>query len=155
MTIRLKEISTDDLSSRPSPLAKKKDWLDLLLREHLGRGIQPSCSFFPAYLILHLLITLTFLVGLKYVTSKQILEVSYESYRRRFAIASTMAKGSSGPHPVDSLSHGIKSLSLDTHSQIWLVSWDTEVLIIESDPKEEVVCKVGCFWDCVLDTIKS
>ncbi|KAL9710865.1 AAA+-type ATPase [Leucoagaricus gongylophorus] len=115
MTIRLKEISTDDLSSRPIPLAKKKDWLDLLLREHL--------------------------VGLKYVTSKQILEVSYESYRRRFAIASTMAKGSSGPHPVDSLSRGIKSLSLDTHYQIWLVSWDTDVLIIESDPKEEVVCK--------------
>lgn len=105
----------------------------------------PSCSFFPAYLILHLLITLAFLVGLKYVTSKQILEVSYESYRRRFAIASTMAKGSSGPHPVDSLSRGIKSLSLDTHYQIWLVSWDTDVLIIESDPKEEVVCKVGCF----------
>lgn len=64
-----------------------------------------------------------------------------------------MSKGSSKPHSVGSLSRGIKNLSLVT--QLWLVSWDTEVLIVENDSQEELVCKVECFRDYILSTTKS
>ena len=93
-----------------------------------------------------------FLVGLKYITSKQTLEIIYEDHPRFFVIASIMAKGSSKLHSVDSLSRGIENLSLVT--QLWSVSWDTKVLIIESDSQEELISKVECIWDYILYTAK-
>ena len=90
----------------------------------------------------------SFLVGLKYITSKQVLEVIYEDHQRFFVIASIMAKGSSKLHSVDTLSRGIENLSLVT--QLWSVSWDTKVLLIENDSQEEVISKVECIWDYIL-----
>ncbi|KAJ3572904.1 hypothetical protein NP233_g2773 [Leucocoprinus birnbaumii] len=117
-TIRVKEVPTEDLSSLSSlsmasgsPPSKRKDWLNLLLREHL--------------------------VGLKYVTNTQILEVPYEGRRRRFVVASVSTKGPSGSETVDSLARGLENLSFREPSQIWLVTWDTEVLITGNDPEEE------------------
>lgn len=76
-------------------------------------------------------------VGLKYITNRQVLEVPYESQRRRFILTSIIHKGSPDPEVVDSLTRELGVLSLDVTPQIGLVTWDTTVSILESDAKEE------------------
>lgn len=76
-------------------------------------------------------------VGLKYITSRQVFEVSYEGQRRRFTLASITPKGSPGIEAVNSLTRGLETLSLGATPQIWLVTWDTMVTITRNDPKGE------------------
>ncbi|KXN82280.1 hypothetical protein AN958_02781 [Leucoagaricus sp. SymC.cos] len=114
-TVRLREITAGEtFSSVPSSDShsdKRQDWLNLLLREYL--------------------------VGLKYITNRQILEVPYEGRERRFSLVSVAPKGSSGSEAVDPLARGLGSLSLHAKPQIWTITWDTEVLIIGNDHEEE------------------
>jgi AAA family ATPase len=84
---------------------------------------------------------------LKYITGKQVAEVPYEGRLRRFILASVVPKKTSEHEVTESLARGLESLSLHATPQIWLVTWDTEVLITGSDPEEEpqVVHKVRRF----------
>jgi AAA family ATPase len=71
------------------------------------------------------------------MTGRQVLEVPYEGQKRRFTIASVAPKGSSGPAAVDSLARGLETLSFHDAPRIWLITWDTEVLITGSELEEE------------------
>ncbi|KAG6811242.1 hypothetical protein H0H92_008412 [Tricholoma furcatifolium] len=102
-TIRLKEISgpASNVTSHSSE-SKQRDWLNLLLREYL--------------------------VDLKYITCAQILEVTYETKKRRFSVISITSNRSESEH-VPTLAHDLESLSIDSHSKLWTVGWDSTILI--------------------------
>ncbi|KAF9448797.1 AAA family ATPase [Macrolepiota fuliginosa MF-IS2] len=115
-TIRLREIPSEETSSLPilsgpSHESKRRDWLHLLLREYL--------------------------VGLKYITGRQVFEVHYEGRRRRFTIASITPKGSPDLEAAGSLTRGLETLSLTTTPQIWLTTWDITVALTGSDLEGE------------------
>ncbi|KAF9490589.1 AAA family ATPase [Pleurotus eryngii] len=108
--IQLKETSRD--GTNPSGSASKsrennhRDWLSLLIRE--------------------------LIVDLKYLTSKQVIEVRYEGQLRRFSIASiTSDKRSDGP-----LEDAFTRLSVTPSTKLWTASWDTQVTLLESDKAE-------------------
>jgi hypothetical protein len=67
-----------------------------------------------------------FVVGLKYIINHQTFEVSYEGLKRRFEVVAVSSKGLTG-HAVDTLSHGLETLSLNSKPQIWMVTWDTKI----------------------------
>ncbi|XP_006457634.1 hypothetical protein AGABI2DRAFT_189093 [Agaricus bisporus var. bisporus H97] len=100
--IRLREICTEKVSSSstPSQASTSRDWLHLLLREYL--------------------------VGLKYITDHQTFEVSYEGQNRRFEVVAVASRGSSN-HAMDSLAHGLETLSFNSRPQIWTVTWETKI----------------------------
>ncbi|KAJ7095978.1 AAA family ATPase [Mycena belliarum] len=93
--IRLKEVLRDRTPDG-LPGGKRGDWLKLLLREAL--------------------------VDLKYVTSRQIVEVIYEQKLRQFIVTSPSSQQSS-----EKLEFKFDALSLDTQPQLWTVGWDTSV----------------------------
>ncbi|KAG6856285.1 hypothetical protein H0H87_005895 [Tephrocybe sp. NHM501043] len=109
-TIRLKEISSPPTNTlKHSPETKQRDWLNLLLREHL--------------------------VALKYITCAQVLEVNYETRTRRFAVIS-ISTNRSEPEPVEGVAHDLKSLSINSQSKLWAVGWDSTISIYGSDAHE-------------------
>ncbi|KAJ7644035.1 AAA family ATPase [Roridomyces roridus] len=91
--IRLKEVGP---STKALPEGKRGDWLKLLLRETL--------------------------VDLKYVTSAQTIEVTYEQQTRRFVVVPAVAK---------SLETQFDGLALDAPVQVLTVGWDTSLSIVE------------------------
>ncbi|KAF7422262.1 AAA+-type ATPase [Pleurotus ostreatus] len=108
--IRLKETSPD--GTKPSGSASKtrennhRDWLSLLIRE--------------------------LIVDLKYLTSKQVIEVRYEGQLRRFSIASIASdKKTDAP-----LEDAFTTLSVTPSPNLWTASWDTQVILLESDKAE-------------------
>ncbi|KAJ7288451.1 AAA family ATPase [Mycena rebaudengoi] len=98
--IRLREIPLSEIRSVKSLAGGKRgDWLKLLIRESL--------------------------VDLKYVTSKQVLEVTYEQEIRRFAVCALSAQRSQ-----EDLDLNFDALSLSAPPQVWTVNWDTTVLLV-------------------------
>ncbi|PFH51085.1 hypothetical protein AMATHDRAFT_143374 [Amanita thiersii Skay4041] len=106
--------------------ANREDLLPLLLRETLG-------VFQFTYCLYCLLIT-TNLVELKYITSSQVLEVSFEGAQRRFCVSSIKPKNT-----IDDLSHDMNNLVIDATSQptLWSIDWDTSVTILSPKPEIE------------------
>lgn len=75
---------------------------------------------------------------LKYVTSKQVIELVYESKRRRFGIAAISSSNS------DDLETQLSDCHLSTGlPKIWLVNWDTTVTILEDQSARHTVSEVG------------
>ncbi|KAF7346185.1 AAA family ATPase [Mycena sanguinolenta] len=104
--IRLKESLRDGPTAKTLPAGKRADWLKLLIRETL--------------------------VDLKYVTSVQVIEVTYEQQTRRFVVTST----------ADSLETKFDALTISPPCRVWTVGWDTSVVLIadevDSNPLAEV-----------------
>jgi AAA family ATPase len=73
----------------------------------------------------------SFTVDLKHITSSQVLEVVYESRRRRFSVVSVSALRSVTKEGFDSLAHDLSALSVSPSSQLWAVGWDCTVLIVD------------------------
>ncbi|KAJ7645471.1 AAA family ATPase [Mycena polygramma] len=96
--IRLKEIHRDGTSPKALPGGKRGAWLKLLVREAL--------------------------VDLKYVTSAQALEVTYEQEIRRFVV--TLPP----PQQPETLEHKLDALSFAPAPQVWTVGWDTSVVLL-------------------------
>ncbi|PBK95802.1 AAA-domain-containing protein [Armillaria gallica] len=105
-TIRVHELLTENNQSTSSSASqahdkKEKDWLALLIREVL--------------------------TDLKYITSKQVVEINYEARKRRFAIFSISSYGD--------LSQDISNLSLDdATTRLWTATWETSVDIVQKEP---------------------
>ena len=79
------------------------------------------------------------LVDLKYITNTQIIELNYESNRRRFTVHSILPRGfvhKKNTEIEDKLSHDINALALDQPKQLWSVTWDCVVSIISDDHTE-------------------
>ncbi|KAJ7505432.1 AAA family ATPase [Mycena galericulata] len=94
--IRLKEVTGNSSDALPS--GKRGNWLKLLLRESL--------------------------VDLKYVTSAQTIEVTYEQQVRRFAVIPPSSQRG------ENLESQLSDLSLATPCQVWTVGWDTTVTLV-------------------------
>ena len=69
-------------------------------------------------------------VDLKYITSTQVLEVAYESFRRRFAVVSVSALRSTKTESIDDLARGLDYLSVSPSTKLWVVGWDSTVVIV-------------------------
>ncbi|KAJ6584862.1 P-loop containing nucleoside triphosphate hydrolase protein, partial [Mycena capillaripes] len=92
--IRLKEVPRNGIASRALPAGKRGDWLKLLVREAL--------------------------VDLKFITSAQVLEVTYEQEIRRFVVT----------QQPENLESKFDALSLAPARQVWTVGWDTSVILL-------------------------
>ncbi|KAK0183804.1 AAA family ATPase [Armillaria mellea] len=105
-TIRVIELLTENNQFASSSASqahgrKEKDWLSLLIREVL--------------------------TDLKYITSKQVVEINYEARKRRFATSSVSSYGD--------LSQDISNLSLDdATTRLWTATWETSVEIVQKEP---------------------
>jgi len=104
--IRLREVSRKSSSGSKGLKDKKRDWLTLLLKESL--------------------------VDLKYITNFQTLEVFYEGRIRRFTVSAVSAEPH-GPEPLESLSDGMRTLSVDVPAQLWTVGGDTLVTVEDQE----------------------
>ncbi|KAJ7758519.1 AAA family ATPase [Mycena maculata] len=96
--IRLKEVPRDGVSTKVLPGGKRGDWLKLLIRESL--------------------------VDLKYITSAQIVEVTYEQEVRRFLVVPPSSQ------QAENLETQFDALSLAAPRQIYTVGWDTSVSLV-------------------------
>ncbi|KAJ7212237.1 AAA-domain-containing protein [Mycena pura] len=106
--IRLKEITSGRIAQPPQGAkrnGKHNDWLKLLIRECL--------------------------VDLKYVTSEQIIEVTYEQHLRRFAVTYV-------PLQKASLETKFDALSVGKMREVWTVSWDTAVYLVADHADTDV-----------------
>ncbi|KAI6110568.1 AAA-domain-containing protein [Pisolithus croceorrhizus] len=107
-SVRLREILQENAEGQILPVSpetrgdeKRRDWLALLLREHL--------------------------VGLKFLLTSQVVEVLYEGRSRKFSVEAVSAK----PSTVDvicALSDDVERLSVGSQL-LWLTGWDTTVHI--------------------------
>lgn len=97
---------------------KRRDWLTLLVREALGLSS----------IILSEDRTQGCLVDIRYISPVQKLEVVYEGKRRRFTVASAKNEESSRNKDLD---EDLQRLSLDPTTQLWIVDWETQVVIEE------------------------
>lgn len=77
-------------------------------------------------------------VDLRYITSKQMIELIYEAQPRCFSIGAITGKGGSDIN--ENISQGINALSIDTPacSQLWKVDWDCVVSLYESKDDAKV-----------------
>ncbi|KAH0832261.1 P-loop containing nucleoside triphosphate hydrolase protein [Lanmaoa asiatica] len=113
--IRLHEISrgpTKSVQTDTGDSGKCRDWLVILLREHL--------------------------VGLRFITSSQIVEVSYEGRPRRFSLDSISLRPPETGDLVSSITKEVKSLSFHSQPLLWTTGWDTSVCILENDSDHQV-----------------
>ncbi|KAJ4485921.1 AAA family ATPase [Lentinula aciculospora] len=122
--IRLKEVPIPNQASTSSlkKNEKEKDWLPLLLRESLGAP-SPKPKIDPTLII-------SSLVDVRYITSTQTLEVTYEGTPRRYSVEAVAAAKTPRTTIVD-LSERFETLGVDSQPNIWTVSWDTVVTITE------------------------
>ncbi|KIK98539.1 hypothetical protein PAXRUDRAFT_9477 [Paxillus rubicundulus Ve08.2h10] len=116
--VRLREISSNSSTLTPTRASsdgrdsgKRRDWLTFLLREHL--------------------------VGLKFLTPSQILEVLYEGRQRRFSVESVSARPGTGDS-VSSITEDVKSLSIYSQPSLWTVGWDTSVNVLDNVSDDQV-----------------
>ncbi|KAF8916979.1 AAA family ATPase [Mucidula mucida] len=99
VSIKLQEIGSQygDDKHTKNP----KDWLALLVREVI--------------------------TDLKFITTRQVIEVLYEGRRRRFAVASISSSSN------DELEDRLGDLRLiDAPPKVWIATWDTTVVILEN-----------------------
>ncbi|KAJ7254363.1 AAA family ATPase [Mycena haematopus] len=96
--IRLKESPRNEVTPKALPAGKRGDWLKLLIREAL--------------------------VDLKYVTSAQTVEVTYEQEIRRFVVTPTPSQ------QLENLEAKFGALALGSACEVWTVGWDTSVVLV-------------------------
>ncbi|KAG7444103.1 AAA-domain-containing protein [Guyanagaster necrorhizus] len=105
-TIWVHELLTENHQSSSNSTSqsqgkKEKDWLALLVREVL--------------------------TDLKYITSRQVVEVIYEARKRRFAVSSVSSHGD--------LPQELSNLTLnDATVKLWTATWETSVHIVQKEP---------------------
>ncbi|KZT22814.1 AAA-domain-containing protein [Neolentinus lepideus HHB14362 ss-1] len=114
-TVTLKEVSPHSspvarLSNNTKVSDKRKDWLNLLVRE--------------------------LLVDLKFLTPTQTVEVVYEGRRRTFTVLSVSAQSRCVSDDSTALAEDLQSLSIHSPTRLWTVGWDTTVIIDEPRSKE-------------------
>jgi hypothetical protein len=86
-----------------------------------------NCSFPLSNL--DLLVTLTsFQVDLKYITSAQIFEVSFEGRIRRFGV-DTISSHQFKNDSADGLADDLQVLSVESSPELWIVGWDTSITV--------------------------
>lgn len=78
-------------------------------------------------------------VDLKYINNSQVLEVLYESQKRRFSVISVHPRTLSPDIKGRDLAHDLNSLSISAPTQLWSVTWDTAVVITKDTVVEEVL----------------
>ncbi|KAH9831440.1 AAA family ATPase [Rhodofomes roseus] len=129
-TIRVREVLLEASSSpadlrhktQPTPPShesspeKRRDWLTLLVREVL--------------------------VDQKYLTPTQIVELSYEGRRRRFAVSAVNAEGEDGRAGDLTESLAVLSLSKERKPRLWTVDWNVTVRL-ERDDDNADTAKTG------------
>ncbi|KAF8549749.1 AAA family ATPase [Imleria badia] len=110
--IRLREIFRGPTRSTQTDThdGKRRDWLAILLREHL--------------------------VGLKFITSSQIVEVLYEGQFRRFSIDSISVRPPGTGDLVGSLTEEVKLMSFHSQPLLWTTGWDTSVRVLENETRD-------------------
>ncbi|KAG9315516.1 P-loop containing nucleoside triphosphate hydrolase protein [Chiua virens] len=91
---------------------KRRNWLEILLREHL--------------------------VGLKFITSFQIVQVIYEGRPRRFCIDAISERPPETGDIVEPITEQVKFLGLHSQPFLWTAGWDTSVFILENDTDHQV-----------------
>ena len=85
------------------------------------------------------------LVGLKFITSSQIVAVSYEGRPWRFFIDSISVRPPGTGDLVSSITEEVKLLSVQSHPRLWTVGWDTTVSILQNHTDQvDYPHKVGC-----------
>jgi AAA family ATPase len=131
--IRLREVSRNNAPTMKDQKDQKRDWLVLLLKESLGWFHSASCS--P-----HKLNCCIESVDLKYITNFQTLEVFYEGRIRRFTVISVSAQQPNSGTP-ESLTDGMQKISVDPPAQLWIVGWETSVMV-ENQEKTQPTAKV-------------
>jgi AAA family ATPase len=78
------------------------------------------------------LIAESYIVDLKFITSRQVIELSYEGITRQFTIHSIRPRDSEEHSQTGDLSHSINALSISPQPlQLWKVDWDCTVSILE------------------------
>ncbi|KAF9005294.1 AAA-domain-containing protein, partial [Hymenopellis radicata] len=93
-------VKLQEIGPHDKPTKNRKDWLALLVREVI--------------------------TDLKFITTRQIIEVLYEARRRRFAVASISSSSD------DELETRLGDLQLaDAPPKVWIATWDTTVVILE------------------------
>ncbi|KAJ2933421.1 hypothetical protein H1R20_g3679, partial [Candolleomyces eurysporus] len=115
---------TAKIAGLPS-LKNAKDATDIRLKEIEGVYAKNSDKEKVEWLTLA---SREVLVDLKYIVLDQIIEVTFDGRQRRFCIASINTLRGEGGDVVDGLSR--LSLSHNSPSQLWMVSWDTNVQIL-------------------------
>ena len=77
-------------------------------------------------------------VDLRYITSKQVIELIYEGQPRCFSIGAITGKGESDID--ESILQGISALSIDAPAcpQLWKVDWDCVISLYESKDNAKV-----------------
>lgn len=97
-----------------------------MVRENIGSLI-PQYS---AFIIVH-----SCSVDIRYITSSQKLDVVYEGKKRCFTVSSVIDEHS--PSRDKDFSNDLQQLSLETSPKIWIVDWETHV-VIEEDTEENL-----------------
>lgn len=80
-------------------------------------------------------------MDLKFLTTSQVVEITYEGRLRRFQIAAVSAENNTSPDD-EKLVRSLQDLSLALRPSIWIVSWDTLVTVIADTKKVDIENKV-------------
>lgn len=134
-TIRVREIflsgaprkNTATSKSVDPEKGKRRDWLPLLVREALGKHL------FSHFCSRHQLCTDCCIVHLKYLTSTQTLDVTYEGAIRRFKVVSVSTSVEKEEESTDDLAQELQKLDINPSTSLWTVGWDTLVTIIDAE----------------------
>jgi AAA family ATPase len=119
----LHEIHSPQLSLSKSSQKQPRDWLNLAAREVLGTLDLPCAVA---------LMDKSYIVDLKYITSRQVIGLSYEGITRQFIIHSIRPRDPEEHSQSKDLSQSIGALSISSQPvQLWKVDWDCVVSILE------------------------
>lgn len=77
-----------------------------------------------------------YVVDLKYVTARQVVEVTYEGRTLRFQIARVSALADDSADDSD-ITQSLQELSLKPSAVLWTISWDTLVTIVDDKPEAQ------------------
>lgn len=74
-------------------------------------------------------------MDLKYLVSSQVVDVQYEGHTRRFAVSSISGQKKAAGYSVSELADQFDNLTVGTEPSLWVVGWDTTVVV--EDPQDE------------------
>lgn len=72
-------------------------------------------------------------MDIKFVTPTQTVEVTYEGQKRRFSVGHVSTKKDQSDGRVEHLTADLQGLSMHTRLHLWIVGWDTEVVLDDGD----------------------
>ena len=122
--VTLKTQGKRDAGSKSSD-GRPRDWLTLLVKEELGWRL-------PFSRAVETQTYSSFLVDLKYVTGEQKFALEYEGKTNVLEIDDISSQSCDKNTPED-LVPQLEELKINPASQIWIVGWDTTVVILPAD----------------------